>query len=66
MLSKRKSRLKVWQTPVTNGLDEALERASREDAHVTKSDFVREAVREKLGEDGFLPLKRSNIGREEG
>jgi len=57
MVSK-KSRLRIWQTPVTPGLDEALEKAVNEDAHVSKSDYIREAVRKKLERDGFLHLKR--------
>jgi len=54
----KKSRLKVWQIPVTPKLDGALEMAIEENAHVSKSDYIREAVRQKLTREGFLPIKR--------
>jgi len=47
-------KLKVWSIPVTQALDEAVERAVQQNAHVSKSDFVRDAVREKLRKMGFL------------
>ena len=52
-MSGTRSRLRVWQTPVTKTLDELLEEAVASDTHVSKSDLVREAVREKLGRMGF-------------
>jgi Arc/MetJ-type ribon-helix-helix transcriptional regulator len=54
-MSKRK--LKFWNIPVTAHLDECLERAVQVNAHVSKSDFVRDAVRGKLAEMGMLPEK---------
>jgi hypothetical protein len=39
--------------PVTEFLDEAVKKAIRQDAHVSKSDFIRDAVREKLRKMGF-------------
>jgi len=35
-------------------LNEAVEKAIRVDMHATKSDFVRDAVREKLKAMGFI------------
>lgn len=35
-------------------LNEAVEEAVRVDMHATKSDFVRDAVREKLKDMGFI------------
>ena len=51
-MSKRK--LKFWKVPVTPMLDKILEKAIEKNAHVSKSDFIREAVREKLSKMGFL------------
>jgi Arc/MetJ-type ribon-helix-helix transcriptional regulator len=52
-MTRRK--LKFWNIPVTAHLDDCLENAVQVDAHVSKSDFVREAVREKLERMGLLP-----------
>ena len=51
----RSSKLKFWQVPITEKLDEMLKTAIRENAHVSKSDYIREAVRAKLTHDGFMP-----------
>jgi Arc/MetJ-type ribon-helix-helix transcriptional regulator len=51
-------RLRSWNIPVPPALDDALELAVKRDMHVSKSDYVREAVREKLAREGFLPVKR--------
>ena len=59
-----KKRLVFWKIPVTELLDRALEKAIEKNAHVSKSDFVREAVREKLAKMGFLELKVSEVERE--
>jgi Arc/MetJ-type ribon-helix-helix transcriptional regulator len=37
-----------WLIAVTRHLDDLLESTVARNAHITKSDFVREAVREKL------------------
>jgi len=61
-MSARKSsdkRLPVWQVPVTETLDNLLEEAVRKDTHLSKSDLVREAVREKLTKMGFTYEKLS-------
>ena len=49
-------RMKLWQVPVTIRLDECLVKAI-DNAHVSKAEYIREAVRRKLEQDGFLPLK---------
>jgi Arc/MetJ-type ribon-helix-helix transcriptional regulator len=49
-------KLKIWCIPVTPALDEAVEQAVKRNAHVSKSDFVRDAVREKLRKMGFLDV----------
>lgn len=46
--------LKVWRVPITPKLDSILERALEVNAYVSKSDFIREAVREKLAKMGFM------------
>jgi Arc/MetJ-type ribon-helix-helix transcriptional regulator len=46
-MPKRKD-MKFWNIPVTPHLDDVLEEAVQRNAHVSKSDFVRSAVREKL------------------
>jgi len=45
-MAKRK--LRFWNIPITEQLDDLLEKAVRVNSHVSKADFVREAVREKL------------------
>ncbi len=44
-----------WNIPVPRVLDDALEKAIELDTHSTKSDFVRDAVRQRLKEMGFNP-----------
>lgn len=51
---KRKDNLK-WCIPVPNALDVALEQAIARDSHISKSEFVRDAVRRKLEDMGFNP-----------
>jgi len=58
MTSKK---LKFWNIPVTEILDECLEKAVRENSYVSKSDFVRDAVREKLAEMGFLTTRTKEV-----
>ena len=45
-MEKPKSRF--WSIPVSPTLDDAVKKAVVEDMHSTKSDLIREAVREKL------------------
>ncbi|MEM3551673.1 MAG: ribbon-helix-helix protein, CopG family [Candidatus Bathyarchaeia archaeon] len=54
------NRLKKWSIPVTEQLDKAVEKAIQADSHVSKSDFIRDAVREKLRRLGFLEVEREN------
>lgn len=42
-----------WNVAVPKLLDEAVEKAVKLDTHMTKSDLIREAVREKLAKMGF-------------
>jgi Arc/MetJ-type ribon-helix-helix transcriptional regulator len=51
-MPKRKD-MKYWNVPVTEHLDNVLEKAVQLNAHVSKSDFIRSAVREKLAVIGL-------------
>ena len=51
-MPKRKD-MKYWNIPVTPHLNEVVQKAIDLDAHVSKSDFIRCAVREKLGRMGL-------------
>ena len=53
-LTERQDKTK-WCIPVTNALDIAVEDAVAKDSHITKSEFVRDAVRKQLGQMGFNP-----------
>ena len=45
--------MKYWNIPVTQHLDEVLEKAVELNAHVSKADFIRCSVREKLAAMGL-------------
>lgn len=49
----RKRKFQFWKVLVTPHLNHLLEKAVTQDAHVTKSDFIRCAVREKLSVMGL-------------
>lgn len=51
-MPKRKD-MKYWNIPVTPHLDKVVEKAVELNAHVSKSDFIRCAVREKLANMGL-------------
>jgi len=51
-MPKRKD-MKYWNIPVTPHLDNILEKAVELNAHVSKSDFIRCAVRQKLADIGL-------------
>jgi Arc/MetJ-type ribon-helix-helix transcriptional regulator len=53
-LTERSDKIK-WCIPVTTALDRALELAVTKDSHISKSEFVRDAVRRKLEEMGYNP-----------
>jgi Arc/MetJ-type ribon-helix-helix transcriptional regulator len=57
-----KRRLTFWKVPVTPLLDDMLEKAVEQNAHVSKSDFIREAVREKLAKMGFMEFTKERCG----
>jgi Arc/MetJ-type ribon-helix-helix transcriptional regulator len=42
-----------WNIPVPKVLNETVKKAIQLDSHMTKSDFVRDAVREKLASMGY-------------
>lgn len=44
----KRTDLKYWNIPVTTHMDEIVEKAVKLDSHVSKSDLIRSAVREKL------------------
>ena len=46
-MGKRKD-MKYWNVPVTRHLNDVVEKAIKLNAHVSKSDFIRCAVRDKL------------------
>ena len=48
----RTKQLVYWNIPVPKPLDKAVEDAVNSDSHVSKSDLIREAVREKLQKMG--------------
>jgi Arc/MetJ-type ribon-helix-helix transcriptional regulator len=52
MMGKRKD-VAYWNIPVPKILNEIVEKAIELDTHSTKSDFVRDAVREKLAVMGY-------------
>jgi len=56
-LGRRRSQAKTWHVPVTEALNHAVEEAIARGTHSTKTELVREAVREKLRQMGFLSLK---------
>jgi len=45
-MTKRK--LKFWKVPVTEHFDSVVEKAVELNAYVSKAEFIRDAVREKL------------------
>ena len=47
-----------WNVPVPKTLDEALRVAIRMDMHVSKADFIRDAVRRLLEQLGLYPLTK--------
>jgi len=62
--------LAYWNVPVTKSMDMAVKEAIRRDMHNTKADLIREAVREKLKEMGFIipivaPVKQDTAGEAE-
>jgi Arc/MetJ-type ribon-helix-helix transcriptional regulator len=52
LVTKRKD-MKYWNIPITPQLDKIVEKAVALNAYVSKSDFIRSAVREKLAAIGL-------------
>jgi len=53
--NKKTSKKTNWNIPVPKNLDDALEQAVDLDSHITKAEFVRDAVRKELQKMGFNP-----------
>lgn len=49
----KRNDMKFWNIPVTPHLNDVVQKAVELNAHVSKSDFVRSAVREKLRKIGL-------------
>jgi len=45
--------MRYWNIPVTEHLDKVVEKAVSLNAHVSKADFIRDSVREKLTNMGL-------------
>ena len=57
--------MRYWNVPVTPHLDNILEKAVALNAHVSKSDLIRSAVREKLNAMGLgIELEKVNEEKE--
>lgn len=50
-----KRELKFWNVPVTEELDNFLVEALAKNAHVSKADYIRDAVRVALRKEGHIP-----------
>jgi len=59
---KTRRNLRFWNIPVTTALDDAVEAAVQADMHVSKSDLIREAVREKLAKMGYPKPEVEEVG----
>ena len=57
---KSSSDLRLWQVKATKRLDDLLQQVISEGLYVSKSDFIREAVREKLERMGFTSEGRNH------
>ncbi len=56
----------VWFVTVSASLNSALEEAILKDTHSTKSEFIRDVVREKLEKMGYKPkIKFGNMPKTE-
>jgi metal-responsive CopG/Arc/MetJ family transcriptional regulator len=53
VIKLKDSRKTRWCIPVTAVLDIALEKAVSENSHISKSEFIRDAVRRRLEDMGF-------------
>jgi Arc/MetJ-type ribon-helix-helix transcriptional regulator len=52
-----RKKLRFWNIPVPPKLDDEMEKAVATDGHVSKSELVRDAVREKLARMGVTMEK---------
>jgi len=53
----------VWNLQVPKPLDEALDKAIALDFHLTKSEFIRAAVREKLAQYNIREPMQSEVDK---
>jgi Arc/MetJ-type ribon-helix-helix transcriptional regulator len=49
------AKFRFWNVATTEALDDYVEQAVAKDTYVSKSDFIRDAVREKLAKMGITP-----------
>lgn len=54
-----KRKTATWNIQVPEALDKAVDVAVAKDWHYTKTEFIREAVREKLKSLGISPIESS-------
>ena len=54
-----------WNTPVPIELNNKVEQAVNEGNHITKSEFIREAVRKQLKEQDWRPVQVKQNGAEQ-
>lgn len=54
-MEKPKEKTAVWNIQVPKPLDEAVDKLITQNFHMTKAEFIREAVREKLTKHGIPP-----------
>lgn len=51
----KNEKIAIWNLQVPRPLDEAVEKAILSNFHLTKSEFIRDAVRKRLEEIGINP-----------
>jgi len=56
----KKRDITYWNIPVPKPLNEALEKALAKKMHMTKAEFIRDAVRRELERTGHI-LKRQQL-----
>jgi len=52
-MEKKEKEIAVWNLQVPKPLDEAIDKFIASDFHMTKAEYIREAVREKLKRAGI-------------
>jgi metal-responsive CopG/Arc/MetJ family transcriptional regulator len=54
-MQKPKEKIATWNIQVPKPLDKAVDKLITQTFHMTKAEFIREAVREKLEKHGVKP-----------